>query len=87
MVIGGAYTQVFSAMLFGWLLSSRRKKIGILMARMDVKALEWMIGLVADGKLRPVIDRRYPLEQGPEAVKYLAAGHARGKVVINTANF
>jgi NADPH:quinone reductase-like Zn-dependent oxidoreductase len=30
----------------------------------------------------PVIDRRYPLREVPEAIRYLEAGHAKGKVVI-----
>jgi len=38
--------------------------------------------LVEEGKLRPVIDRTYPLSEVPEAVRYVEAGHARGKVVI-----
>jgi len=35
------------------------------------------------GKLTPVIDRRYSLEQVPAAIAYLEQGHARGKVVID----
>jgi NADPH:quinone reductase-like Zn-dependent oxidoreductase len=31
---------------------------------------------------KPVIDRRYPLREAPEAIRYLEEGHARGKVVI-----
>jgi NADPH:quinone reductase-like Zn-dependent oxidoreductase len=38
--------------------------------------------LVDAGKVRPVIDRNYPLPEAPEALRYLEAGHARGKVVI-----
>jgi NADPH:quinone reductase-like Zn-dependent oxidoreductase len=38
--------------------------------------------LVEAGKVRPVIDRTYPLSEVPEAVRYLEAGHAKGKVVI-----
>jgi len=34
------------------------------------------------GKVVPVIDRRYPLSEVPEALRYLGEGHARGKVVI-----
>ena len=34
------------------------------------------------GKVTPAIDRTYPLTQVPEAIRYLEAGHARGKVVI-----
>jgi NADPH:quinone reductase-like Zn-dependent oxidoreductase len=38
--------------------------------------------LLQSGKVTPVIDRRYPLSQVPEAMRYLEEGHARGKVVI-----
>jgi NADPH:quinone reductase-like Zn-dependent oxidoreductase len=38
--------------------------------------------LIEAGKLTPVIDRTYPLREAPEAIRYLAEGHARGKVVI-----
>ena len=38
--------------------------------------------LIEAGKIRPVIDRRYPLADVPEALRYLQGGHARGKVVI-----
>ena len=34
------------------------------------------------GKVVPVIDRRYPLSETAEALRYLEEGHARGKVVI-----
>jgi len=34
------------------------------------------------GKLTPVIDRTYPLSEVPEAMRYLQAGHARGKIII-----
>ena len=38
--------------------------------------------LMETGKVKPVIDRTYPLTQVPEAIRYLEQGHARGKVVI-----
>ncbi len=41
-----------------------------------------MNGLIEAGKVEPVIDRTYPLSEAPEAIRYLAEGNARGKVVI-----
>jgi NADPH:quinone reductase-like Zn-dependent oxidoreductase len=38
--------------------------------------------LVDDGKLRPVIDRRFTLEEAIEALAYQATGHARGKSIV-----
>jgi NADPH:quinone reductase-like Zn-dependent oxidoreductase len=38
--------------------------------------------LMQQGKLKPVIDREYPMSQTAEALTYLEEGHARGKVVI-----
>jgi NADPH:quinone reductase-like Zn-dependent oxidoreductase len=38
--------------------------------------------LIEAGKIRPAIDRTYPLSETADALRYLEAGHARGKVVI-----
>jgi NADPH:quinone reductase-like Zn-dependent oxidoreductase len=40
------------------------------------------LSLIEAGKVTPVIDRTYPLSETADAVRYLEAGHARGKVVI-----
>lgn len=39
-------------------------------------------GLAESGKVTPVIDRTYPLNQVPDAIRYLETEHARAKVVI-----
>lgn len=44
--------------------------------------LDTLRDLMRDGKLVPVIDRTYPLAESGAAMKYLEAGHARGKVII-----
>jgi NADPH:quinone reductase-like Zn-dependent oxidoreductase len=44
--------------------------------------LRTLTGLIESGKVTPVIDRRYPFEKLPSAVRYVEEGHAPGKVVI-----
>lgn len=45
--------------------------------------LLFLTELIEDGSLSPVIDRTFPLSEAADAVRYLEAGHARGKVVIS----
>ena len=51
-------------------------------ANVNKADLELLAGLAREGKLKSVIDRRYPLEETAAALEYLGAGHARGKVVV-----
>jgi len=80
---GGSGAQISQAMFLGPLISmTGSKKMGILTAKLSQKDLVFMKKLLEAGKVVPVIDRRYPLSQVPEAFRYLGEGHARGKVVI-----
>ena len=58
------------------------KRIAMVAARATAADLERLGELIEAGKLRPAIDRRYPFSELPEAIRYLEAGHARGKVVV-----
>ena len=51
-------------------------------AKINQKDLVFVKELLEAGKVVPVIDRRYPLCETAEALRYLEEGHARGKVVI-----
>jgi len=82
-VAGGALTQIFASMFLGPLISISRKKVRLLSAKPNRADLEFLAGLVAQGKLRPVIDKTVPLEEAPQALNYISQGHARGKVIIN----
>ena len=69
--------RLFQVMLLGG------KKIGLMeTAKPNQKDLVFIKELLEAGKVVPVIDRRYPLSEVAEAIRYLEAGHARGKVVI-----
>ena len=54
-----------------------------LLARLNPQDLSIIAALIVEGRVTPVIDRRYSLSEVPDAVLYLAKGHARGKVIID----
>jgi NADPH:quinone reductase-like Zn-dependent oxidoreductase len=58
------------------------QQMSFFLAHLNPMDLEYLAGLLQNGKLNPVIDRRYPLKDSAEAIRYLEAGHARGKVII-----
>jgi NADPH:quinone reductase-like Zn-dependent oxidoreductase len=82
-VVGGALSQVVKTMLFGPLMSLGGRKMRIVAAKPSPNDLAFVIRLVEEGKIQPVIDRTYPFHQTPDAVNYMRQGHARGKVVIS----
>ncbi len=65
-----------------WILRTENKKIGSFLAKINQKDLGFMKELLASGKIKPVIDRRYPLSNTVDALRYLGEGHAQGKIVI-----
>jgi len=60
-----------------------RKLVGVF-ARSNQEDLNIIRELMETGKVTPVIDRRYPLSETAEAIRYLEEGHARGKVIITS---
>jgi len=80
---GGGGIQILQAMLLGPLLSLiGRKKMCFFIAKINKKDLVLLKDFLEAGKVVPVIDRRYPLSDVAEALRYLEEGHAQGKVVI-----
>jgi NADPH:quinone reductase-like Zn-dependent oxidoreductase len=79
---GGSGTQLFEALLFGPLMSLvGRKRLAPFTATPSSKDLLIMKELLEAGKVVPIIDRCYLLDETAEAIRYLEDGHARGKVV------
>ena len=76
-------------LLFSYMILGPRKSkvggqwIGLMeTATINKPDLLFMKELLEAGKVKPVIDRRYPLSETAAAIRYLEAGHARGKVII-----
>ena len=58
------------------------KRLTFLLHRPSQQDLVYMKELIEAGKVKPVIDRRYPLSEAAEAIRYYGEGKSRGKVVI-----
>ena len=78
------FQAVLQAMLLGPVISrTLRQKMGFMgIAKINQKDLVYVKELLEAGKVVLVIERRYPLRETAEALRYLEEGHARGKVVI-----
>jgi NADPH:quinone reductase-like Zn-dependent oxidoreductase len=87
-MVGGSRTHIFQAlfqaMLVGPLISrTGGQKMGFMgIEKINQKELSFVKELFEAGKVKPAIDRCYPLSETAEALRYLDEGHARGKVVI-----
>jgi NADPH:quinone reductase-like Zn-dependent oxidoreductase len=80
---GGSLAQYFQATLLGPLISTTgNKKLGSMFANPNQKDYEFLIELFEAGKVVPVIDRRFPLSEVPEALRYYGEGYSQGKIVI-----
>lgn len=83
---GGYVAQLFQAILLGqWMSRNGNKKMGAVSAITNQKDLAYIKELLEAGKVKPVIDRCYPLSEVPEALRYLGDGHAKGKIAITIA--
>jgi NADPH:quinone reductase-like Zn-dependent oxidoreductase len=79
----GGLVQILQALLLGRLVSTLgRKKMTFFVAKINHEDLVFLKSLLQAGKIVPVIDRRYRLSDAADALRYLAEGHAQGKVVL-----
>ncbi|PJZ26111.1 alcohol dehydrogenase [Leptospira hartskeerlii] len=80
---GGGTAQLFQALLLGPFISLiGDKKIIAASSQPNQKDLLFLSDLLKSGKIKSVIDRRYKLEEVPQAIQYVEEGHASGKVII-----
>lgn len=77
-MVGGKSFNIFKSMLAS--ITGSRKFV--LLLHKSNQGLDTMKALFKAGKVMPVIDRSYLLSEAADAMRYFAAGHAKGKVVI-----
>jgi len=58
------------------------QEIGLMLAELNKEDLQLIGKMMETGEITPVIDRRYRLDEVPEAIRYSEAGRARGKIII-----
>jgi NADPH:quinone reductase-like Zn-dependent oxidoreductase len=82
-IAGGSMPLILQGLLLGPAVSFlSRKKMGVMVAATNARDLDVLGALQQSGRIKPVIDKRYPLTEIVEAMRYLEEGHAQGKVVI-----
>lgn len=79
---GGSNRQIFDALLWGSFMSKGGQKMTSMTAHISKQDLLYLTELIEAGKVKPVIDRCYPLHETADAMRYLEEGHAKGKIVI-----
>lgn len=75
----GIMARPFAAAIMSKFVS---QEMGMMLADLNPKDLAALAELMQSGKVKPVIDRTYKLNEVPDAIRYLEEGHARGKVII-----
>ena len=81
-MVGGNIPHILSTLIVGSLISLIGNRKMRIMAVKPTKEHDFILELVESGKIKAIIDKRYPLRESPAAFRYLAEGRARGKVVI-----
>ena len=85
-VVGGATGVILQTVAYGgWTKLRARQRVGLLLYRFAADDLLALTELVEAGHVTPVIDRVYPLDELPQAMRYFGDGQARGKVVITVS--
>ncbi|MCB0127696.1 MAG: NAD(P)-dependent alcohol dehydrogenase, partial [Caldilineaceae bacterium] len=82
-VTGGAVGVLLQTLVFGGLIKrTQGKHVRMLIVPQSRADSIAMSELCAAGEITPMIDREFPLQEVPDAMRYIAAGRAKGKVVI-----
>ena len=88
MTLGGTALPIFAALMVGAVISKATDKwMGLLIwwKPFNIADVVTLKALIAASKVKPVIDRRFPLSEVVDALRYVDEGRASGKVVITVS--
>jgi NADPH:quinone reductase-like Zn-dependent oxidoreductase len=81
-ILGGTVRRIFQALFVGtWFNITGNKKFSIL-AHKPNEGLDDLLVIFNEGKLKPIIDRTFPLEKTADAFRYFGEGRFKGKIII-----
>ncbi|KAF0216401.1 MAG: hypothetical protein FD174_3691 [Geobacteraceae bacterium] len=80
--VGGRSARILQLVSLGSLVSMIGSKKMTLIMHKPNKNLDILSELIESGKVKPVIDRCFPLSETAEAFRYFGEGHFKGKIVI-----
>jgi NADPH:quinone reductase-like Zn-dependent oxidoreductase len=83
-MVGGTGSSIIQAMTLGPLLSANGKKTLGILAHEPNKNVNDLTKLCEEGKIKPVIDRNYPLDEIAEAFRYYGSGNVKGKIIFTS---
>ena len=82
-LVGGSSYQLFRTLLLSsWLTRKMQRSLKVLQSEPNQSALLELKHLIETEKVTPAIDRSYPLDEVPQAIRLLEAGQVKGKVAI-----
>ena len=85
-MIGGRLRVMFQILFFSWFLSAKKgRRLGVLGHVPNGKDLEFINELFETGKIKPLIDSTFSLEEVPEAFRHFGKTAFTGKIVIEVA--
>lgn len=80
--VGGKTSRILQLALLGPLIKKKENKVLTLIMHKPNKGMNILCELFEAGKIKPIVDKCFPLSKTSEAFRYFGEGHFKGKVII-----